>query len=189
MIKRKPKEGTPAWDKSLRDNAGFVQETIRSVADRAAAGEPGAADLLARWLAEHPEHRADIKALDDLTTKAVEAWVELAGGGHPVAEQAARDEAAALRAELLPPDAGILDRVLAGAVVVAHLSHAHAALAAAAGTDLPGVRDARDRRLSSAQKRLLAAAKGLRTVAAKKHQGARTPQLRLFADTGTAGPG
>jgi len=56
-----------------------------------------------------------------------------------------------LRAELLPPDAGILDRVLAGAVVVAHLSHAHAALAAAAGTDLPGVRDARDRRLSSAQ--------------------------------------
>ena len=101
-------------------------------------------------MAEHPEHKADIAGLDDLIPKAEAAWVKLAGGGHPVAEQAAQDEAAAMMADLLPPDATVLDRVLAGAVVIARLADAHAALVAIAHTGLPTFRAAPDGRLSAA---------------------------------------
>lgn len=179
MANGRPKEGTPAWDASLRDNPQFVKETIRSVTERAAANEPGAAELLARWLAEYPEHKAAVAALDDLTAKAETAWVKAAGSGDRLAEQAARADAAALKAELLPPDAGVLDRVLAGAVVVAHLAHAHAAQVAAAGACAPATQAARDRRLLDTQKLLLNAVKAWQLIAGKKAAGLR-PRLRVF---------
>ena len=57
MAKTKPKEGTPEWERSLRGSPNFVKETIRSLNDRAAAVEPEAAEQLALWLADFPEHK------------------------------------------------------------------------------------------------------------------------------------
>lgn len=184
MSNGKPKEGTPAWERSLRDNPQFVKETIRSLTARATAGEPEAAEHLARWLAEYPEHKAAVAALDDLTAKAETAWVKAAGFGDRLAEQAARADAAALKTELLPPEAGVLDRVLAGAVVVARLAHAHAAVLAAAGTDVPAVQAMRDKRLTDAQKRLMSAVKNWQLIAGKKARGARP--LKVFDADRTA---
>lgn len=179
MAKGRPKEGTPEWERSLRDNPNFVKETIRSLTERAATGSTGAVEQLTRWLADFPEHKPAVAALQTLTEKAEAAWVRAVGLGDRLAEQAARDEAAAFRAELLSADAGVLDRVLAGVVVVAHLAHAHAARVAAVGTDVPAVQAARDRRLSDAQKRLLLAVKNWELIAGKKARGLRPP-LKLF---------
>jgi hypothetical protein len=176
---RKPKAGTREWETSLRDNPAFVKETIRSLTARAEAGEPGAAEQLTRWLAEFPEHKPAVAALQKLAEKAEIAWAKAAALGDPLAERVARDEAAALRAELLPPDAGVLDRVLADALVVAWLSYSHTALLAATKADHPAVQAARDRRLSVAQKRLVAALKGWQAVAGKKARGLQPP-LKLF---------
>jgi hypothetical protein len=176
---KKPKEGTGEWEKSLRDNPAFVKETIRSLTARAVAGEPGAAEQLARWVADFPEHRPAVAALQSLAEKAEVAWAKAAALGDPLAERAARDEAAALRAELLPPGAGVLERVLADTLVVAWLAYSHTALLAAPKADHPAVQAARDRRLSVAQKRLMAALKGWQLVAGKTATGPQ-PRLKLF---------
>lgn len=176
---KKPKEGTPEWEKTLRNNPAFVKEAVRSLTARAEEGEAGAAEQLARWLAEFPEHKPDVAALYDLTARAEAAWVKAASFGSALAERAARADAAALRSELLPPDAGVLDRVLAEAVVVARLACAHTAVLAASESQDPAVQAARDRRLSVAQKRLMAAVKGWQLVAGRKARGLRTP-LKLF---------
>ena len=99
-----------------------------------------------------------------------------------MAEQAARDEAAQLRAELLPPGAGILDRILVGAVVVAHLTNSHATVMASLGNTSPAVQVVRERRLSVTQKRLFSALKGLQTVMKKKSRGLR-PTVKLLGVT------
>jgi hypothetical protein len=156
-----------------------VKETVRSLTARASAGERGAAEQLAQWLAEFPEHRPAVAALRTLAEKAEIAWVKAVAQGNALAEQAARDEAATLRAELMPPDAGVLDRVLADAVVVSWLAYSQAALVAASGADSPSVQAARDRRLSDALKRLLTALKGWQLIAGKKARGLRPP-LKLF---------
>ena len=181
MAKGKPKVGSRAWDKSLRNNPNFVRETIASVTLRAEESEPGAAELLAQWLAEYPEYRGQIRAVDELNVKAEDGWVKAAGGGNKLAEQAARDEATALRAELLPADATILDRVLVGAVVVAHLSYTHAAMMASGGSAMPAVQAARDRRMSVTQKRFFTAVKDWQLIAGKKARGMRSPLKLLDA--------
>jgi hypothetical protein len=177
--KRKPKEGSPEWEESLRESPNFVKETVRSLVARATDGEPGAAEQLACWLTEFPEHRPAVAALRTLAEKAEAAWVRAAAFGDALAERAVRDEAAALRAELLPPDAGVLERVLVSALVVAWLAYTHTAMMAAPKADSPAVQAARDRRLSVAQKRLVAALKGWQAVAGKKDRGMRPP-LKLF---------
>jgi hypothetical protein len=179
VAKGRPKEGTPEWERSLRDNPNFVKETIRSLTERAATGETGAVEQLARWLADFPEHKPAVAALQTLTEKAEAAWAKAVGFGDRLAEQAAKDEAAAFRGELLPADAGILDRVLVGTLVVAHLAHAHAARVAAVGTDVPAVQASRDRRLSNAQQRLHLAVKNWQLIAGKKARGLRPP-LKFF---------
>lgn len=177
--KGKPKEGTPAWERSLRNDPNFVRETIRSLTARASAGEPGAAEQLNKWLNDCPQFKSEVQALCDLMAKTEALWVNATSFGDKLAEQAAREEAAAMRSKLLPTDATILDKVLASAVVVAYLAHARAALRAAGTTDIPALQTARERCLSEAQKRLMSAVKNFQLISGKKSRGMRTP-LKLF---------
>lgn len=181
------KAGSRAWEKSLGDDARFAKATIESLTKRAAAGEPGAAEHLARWLDQHPEFKPAVEAVSDLSTRALETWFKLAADGDRLVEQSARAEAATIRAELLPPDAGVVERVLVDAVVVARLILAHATALAAVGSTVPGVTAARDRRLSSAQARFAAAVKAWQTVAARRAKGVK-PALKLFEQARRAGP-
>ncbi len=160
-------------------NARLAKAAIESLTRRAADGDPGAADELAKWFALCPEYKPAVEAVKNLSAKALEAWVKLAAAGDLLTEQSARDEADAIRAELLPPDAGVVERVLADAIVVARLVLAHATAMAAVGSPNPGVVAARDRRLSAAQDRLFTAVKNWQTVAARRATGVRPP-LKVY---------
>ena len=186
MAEGKIKVGSPTWEKSLGDSPQFAKATIESLTKRAAAGEPGAAEQLACWLARHPEFEPAVEAVSDLSTRALETWFKLAADGDRLVEQSARDEAATIRAELLPPDAGVVERVLIDAIVVARLILAHATTLAAIGSTAPGVTAARDRRLSSAQARFAAAVKAWQTIAVKRAKGMK-PSLKLFEQARRAG--
>ena len=175
----------PAGPKTPRESKhmtpAFVLFLVKSLADRAARGEADAADKLMALLERFPEHRAAVRALDGVTEKAEAAWVRAAGHGNPVREAAARDDLARTKADLAGPDPGALERLLAGAVAVAHLAHAVAAEAAAAKVADPAAAAARDRRWSDAQARLFAAARAYKLVAGKKAAGASTPPgIKLF---------
>ena len=187
MAEGKLKVGSRAWEKSLGDSPRHAQAAIESLTRRAAEGEPGAAEQLARWLARHPEFAPAVAAVSDLSTRALETWFKLTADGDRQVEQSARDEAAAIRTELLPPDAGVVERVLVDAVVVARLILAHATALAAFGSTVPGVTAARDRRLSSAQVRFATAVKAVQTIAAKRAKGVK-PALKLFEHARQAGP-
>lgn len=182
---RKPKAGTRKW--SIATCPHHAREMIKLLTIHASHGHPEAVDSIARWLEKFPALRPEVRALDDLAAKAEAAWVAAVGFGDPVAERAARDEAAAMKAELLGDAPSVLDRVLASAVVVARLSHDRAARVAALKADHPGVREARERVLSAAQKRLVAAVKAWQLLAGKKARG-MTPKgkLKIFEPGGAA---
>jgi hypothetical protein len=108
-------------------------------------------------------------------------------GADELAAGAVRAEVAALKAELLGPAPSVTDKVLAGAVVVAHLGHQRAALAAAQPADKPGVREARERLLTIAQRRLQDALKGWELHAGKKAKGLRLRGRLKLSEPGAAG--
>ena len=177
---RKPRPGSRAWEENLANSPEYAKSMIRTLADRARQGKPEAAERVLAWLEKFPELRSTVRELDDLTAKVEDAWVRALTGQDALAERAARDEVAGMKAELVAPGAGVLERVLAGAVVVAYLAHQRAA-AVAARSAAPGVAAVRDRRLTAAQKRLVAAVKALETVARKKAAGVRPGRkLKLF---------
>jgi len=163
---------------------GHAKAAIESLTRRAAEGEPGAAEELAKWFTYCPEYKPAVEAVKSLSAKAQEIWLKLAAAGDHLTERSARDEAEAIRAELLPPDAGVVERVLVDAIVVARLVLAHATALAAAGSQNPGVVAARDRRLTSAQNRFFAAVKDVREIAAKRAKGVR-PTIKLYAANAT----
>jgi len=181
----KPKVGSRAWERALAADPHYVREVLKSLTDRAAGGDAGAARDMAELLDRHPHLRATVPALMALIERAEAAWVAVAAGRDEVARQAVAAEVAAMKAELLPPDAGVLDRVLAGALVVAHLAHANAALTAASPADHPTVQLTREKRLSSAQQRLFAALRNHRMIKGTKARGLRPP-LKLFDAARTA---
>lgn len=177
---RKPKTAG-ARERALAACPDHARRMIKLLTIHAGQGHPEAADSVARWLEVFPQLKPEIRELDDLATKAEAAWVKAVAFGDPLAERAARDEAAAMKAELLGDDPPVLDRVLASAVVVARLSHDRAARVAAQKADLPGVREARERVLSAAQKRLAAAVKAWQLLAGKKARGMHPKQrLKVF---------
>lgn len=156
---------------------GMIEELTR----RAKGGHPEAAGRVMAWLNEFPELKPLVRELDSLAERAEGAWVTAAAFGDPLAERAVRDEVEGMKRELLPPDAGVLERVLATTVVVAHLSHHRAAVQAARPASHPAVATVRERTLSAAQKRLLAAVKGWELIARKKRKGVRpAKKLKLF---------
>lgn len=74
----------------------------------------------------------------------------------------------------------MVERVLVDAVILARLMHRHAATVAAVASVHPAVTACRERRLTTAQHRLVSALKAWEAHAAKREKGAR-PTLKLFA--------
>jgi len=178
---KKPMVGSRAWEERETNNPEFARHIIKDLKNQAKQGKPWAADSVLRWLEKFPELKAEMPELADLAAKAEAAWVLAVAAGDPLAERAARDEAAQLRASLLGPSPSALDKILAGMVVVAHMGYQRAAFLAAQRIDHSGVREERDRRLSAAQKRLHEALKGWKLIAGKKAKGLRPKgNLKVF---------
>lgn len=179
--KRKPREGSREWEQTLHESPVYIRNTIVGLAKRASGGDPQAVVYLFDWLAKHPEMKATVRELDNLATRTEAAWVERLYGSDPLARRAAEEDVASLKAQLLGDEATPLDRVLASTVVVAHLAHQRASRLAAKPADTPGMQGVRERNLSGAQKRLLAAVRGWRLIADRKRKGVRPAnKLKLF---------
>jgi hypothetical protein len=154
---------------------------VKLLTIQANQGRPEAVGSIEKWLEAFPELRPECRALDELAAKTEAAWVKAVAFGDPLAERAAGEEAAAMKAELLGDAPSALDRVLASVVAVARLSYDRAARVAAQKADHPGVREARERVLSAAQKRLAAAVKTWQLLAGKKAKGLRPKGgLKIF---------
>ncbi len=178
----KKKHAPPdALKKKRHGSVESAREMVKLLTVRANEGHPEAAASIEKWLEAFPELRPECRALDELAEKAEAAWAVAVGFGDKLAEQAAREEAAMLKQELSGDNASLLDRVLASTVVVAHLAHTRAAIMAAQKADHPGIREARERVLSVAQKRLAAAVKAHRLLAHKQGKGMRPKaKLKIF---------
>jgi hypothetical protein len=180
-VAKRPREGSRAWEESLADNPTCAKQTVLSLAKRAEGGSKEAVERLTRWLDRYPEMKSLVRGLDDLAAKVERAWVERLCGTDELSRRAIEGELAAMRAELLGPAPSVTDKVLAGTVLVAHLGYQRAALAAALPADKPGVREARERLLSIAQKRLQDALKWWELHAGNKAKGLRPRgKLKLF---------
>ncbi len=140
-----------------------------------------AVENLEEWLKLHPDMRHLVRTLDDLTTKVEGCWVDRHTGTDELAKKALRDEMAAMKGELLGSTPSILEKILGSAVLIAHLSYQRAAHTASFAADNLGVQAARERQMTAAQKRLVAALKAWEQIAGKKAAGIRPPgKLALF---------
>jgi len=181
MAKKQPREGTPAWEESLNQNPTYVRNTIHSLVERAERGDRQAVENLLGWLERHPDMRSLVRGLDDLATKVERCWIDRVCGADELAKKALLDEVAAMKAELLGPAPSVLDKILASTVLVAHLSYQRAAHVAAMKVENLVEQEARERRLSASQKRLVAAVKEWEQIAGKKAKGLRPRgKLKLF---------
>lgn len=178
---KKPRMGSEKWVESLADDPAHARAVIGMLVRRAETGDKEAAENLLKWLERHPEMRNLVRDLDDLATRVERAWVARLGGASELARKAVADDVAALRRDLLGVESSVCDRLLAGTVMVAYLSHQRAALNASASPDQPEIRAAHDKLLSQAQKRLQEAIRGWELHAGKKRAGERPPAgLKLF---------
>ena len=162
-VKIKPRVGSAAWEEQLAKDPRYIEHMIEVFQREAETGKKEAVERLNRWLDWYPEHRGTVPALADLTAKVEGAWAKAVSFGDPLAEEAARREAEGLKAELLTPDAGFVERILASTVAVGYLAQQHASGLAAVKTTHSTVRAARDRRQTVAQRRFLDALKGWAT--------------------------
>jgi hypothetical protein len=179
--KQKPTPATNGRTKKRHGSVENAREMVKLFTVRANQGHPEAAASVLKWLEVFPELKPECRALDELAEKVEAAWAASVGFGDKLAEKAARDEAAKLKQELIGHASSLLDRVLASAVVVAHLAHTRAAIMAAQKADSLGLRESRERVLSAAQKRLAAAVKAHHLLARKKGKGMRPKgELKIF---------
>lgn len=180
-MSRKPREGSPEWEKTLHLNPAYVRNTILELVRRAERGDKRAVESLYRWLERSPDMRSLVRELDELTTKVERAWVQRMCGTDELSKKAIEDDLAAMKAELLGPAPSVTDKLLASTVLVSHLAFQRASLAASQPTDKPEVHEARERVLTIALKRLTAAAKTWEQVGGKKAKGLRPRgRLKLF---------
>lgn len=178
---RKPRVGSRAWYAALADSPTYAKNTILDLARRAEGGSKEAVENLLLWLEKYPGMRSLVGELDDLATKVERAWVQRMCGTDELSKKAIRDDLAAMKAELLGPNPTVTDRVMVGTVLVAHLGFQRAALNASFPADKPEVREARERLLLAAQKRLQAAVKGWEQYSGRKARGLRPRgKLKLF---------
>jgi hypothetical protein len=187
MSKRKPRVGSKKWDEKLWQNPTFHRNRLADYVKRAERGDKEAAERAAEILTRFPDFRASVRVLDDLITKVETAWVRVVSYGDPRAEKAVAENAAKLKDELLGPNPGLVDQVLANAVIVAYLAHQHAAALMTVKCDSGTLRAARERRLEVAQRRLFAAVKSFELIRRKRTGGA-SPRLGLkLLDTSKTG--
>lgn len=178
MGKKKQPSTGDAPKKKRHGTVENAREMVKMLTIHANQGHPEAVGSIEKWLEVFPELKPECRALDELAEKAEAAWAASVGFGDKLAEQAARDEATKLKQELTGDSPSLLDRVLASTVVIAHMAHTRAAIMAAQKADHPGIREARERVLSAAQKRLAAAVKAHRLLARKKGKGMK-PKAKL----------
>ena len=184
---KKPREGSREWERTLHRNPTYIRNTILSLVKRAERGDKRAVESLYRWLERYPDMRSLVRELDDLSTKVERAWVHRLCGTDELSKKAIEDDLAAMKAELLGPAPSVTDKILAGSLLIAHLAFQRAALAASQPTDKPEVREARERLLTIAQKRLAAATRAWELVAGKKAKGLHPRgKLKLFEPGGAA---
>jgi hypothetical protein len=180
-VASKPRRGSRAWEEALADSPTYAKNAILWLARRAERGDREAVENLFRWLERYPDMRSLVRSLDDLATKVERCWVERMCGTNLLSQRAVEDEVTAMKAELLGPAPSVTDKVLAATVLVAHLAFHRAAREASQPADQPAVREARERLLSAAQKRLQDAFQGWERIAARKAKGVRPrAKLRLF---------
>jgi hypothetical protein len=178
------RESGPKWEASLWQSPTFVKNMLRSLTERAGRGDADATTTLARLLGDRPELKGLVRELDDLATKVEGVWARAAGLGNKLAEAAAQEEAARLKAELLGPDPTVLDRMLASNLVTSYLASQYASAVAARPSEVPAVTAVRDRRAESAQRRLIGAVKAWTLVRGKAAKGlAPPPGTALFETT------
>jgi hypothetical protein len=178
---KKPRDGSREWEETLVRNPAYIKNTILDLAKRAEGGDRRAVESLYRWLEQHPEMRSLVRELDDLATKVERCWVQRMCGNDELSKKAIEDDIAAMKAELLGPSPSVTDKILAGSVLVSHLAFQRAALAASQPTDRPEVREARERIMSLALKRLAAATRTWEQVAGRRVKGVRPRgPLKLF---------
>src|SRR4051794_20843022 len=91
---------------------------IKALAARAKAGDLSALPALREALRQCPEVWQFAGDLERVVTR---AWAQLLGGGDPLAQEAIRLRAEALRAELAGDSPTPLEALLAGQVVATHL--------------------------------------------------------------------
>ena len=181
IVSRISKAGSPEWEKSLYLNPDYVRETIRSLVKRAEQGSKEAVESLHGWLKKYPDMRSLVRELDDLSTKVERLWTERLCGTDELSKKAMVDDLEVMRAELLGPAPSVTDKILVSTVLIAHLAFQRAAFAASQQTDHPEVREARERLLTIAQKRLAAAVKAWHQIAGKNAAGMRPKgKLALF---------
>lgn len=181
IVSRTPKASSQNWEKTLHTNPEFVRTTIRTLVKRAEQGSKEAVGLLHGWLEQHPDMRSLVSELDDLSTKVERLWTERLSGTDELSKKAIEEELAAMRAQLLGPAPSVTDKILVNTVVVAHLAFQRAACVASHQTDHPELREARERLLTIAQKRLAAAVKTWHQIAGKNAAGMRPKgKLTLF---------
>jgi hypothetical protein len=180
-VNEKPKDGSLAWEHSLCQNPTYLKGLLKSLTGRAAKGDKAAAAQVAKILADHPELKAAVRQIEDLSVKVETAWVKALAGSDELAAEAVRTEIAALKAELLRPDSGLLHRTLVEVYLVSYMAHQRAAAMAAQPAPNSAVAAARDRQLESAQRRLARATKELAQFEGKHRQGLTVPSgVRLF---------
>jgi len=162
----------------LANDPTYIRNTVESLIRRAEGGDQGAAELLFGWLEKNPDTRSTIRGLDELALKIERMWAERLFGTDEVGKAALREEVAALKAGLLGPAPSALEKILANSVVIAHLSFQQASMVASGTAEGAGGREARERRLSLAQKRLIAAVKTWEQISGKKAAGLR-PRVKI----------
>jgi hypothetical protein len=150
---RKPKVGSKAWEASLMNDPTYAKNTLLDLAKRAEAGNEQAVENLMGWLQKFPDMRNLIRSLDDLATKAEQAWVERLSGENLLSRTALEEELSSMKAELLGPNPSVTDKLLASSVIVSYLSYQRSALSAAQLADQVHLRTAREKVLAIAQKR------------------------------------
>lgn len=180
---KKPRIGSRAWEESLADSPIYHKNRLSILTEQAARGCAEAIEDLKSLLTRFPEFRKLIRQLDDLTTRAENAWVAVLAGNDKLTEESVRKEIDEMKSELLGDHSTIIDRIVAGSVIVSYLAHQRAAMTAAKPAESPAIAAMRDCRAESAQKRLLRAVKGLQLVRGKAAKGIHpAATVRLFAE-------
>jgi hypothetical protein len=153
-----------AEERCTRPPEPAVATELRALVSRAQAGEAGALPRIRAILDEHPEvwqHVGNLSAL------AERAWVTVLAADHPLAVESMKRTVAEMKAELAGPHPTRLEQMLVDQVLVCWLECQYLASVSAN----PG-RSSLDqaaflvKRVESAQKRYLNAAKTLTTLRA-----------------------
>jgi len=171
VAKRPPAVGSAAWEEAARKSPQYIRETLLSLTERAEGGDKEAAEVLFTWLKEEPGIRPMVRGLEDLAIKIERVWVDRHSGTDELRKGVLREEIEAMRTGLLGTAPSIVEKLLASTVVVAHLSFQQASAVAASKASGLGEREARERQLSMAQKRLIAAVKAWEQISGKKAAG------------------